>query len=253
MEKLSGTPNSKPEGEKASISSSSSPPAPDNTRSADSAQAPSKKIQISKAVPSKVADTSNPFTKMGAQARAASLTSAPSTVRTPDTAASTSKRKRAELDSQTSPRPPRTSTTPAADEPIEQWENRTLSTIFRFTLDPQQKTDGSHKLILLSNLRQELIDEEAPILLTKDRLDSALLEAGSTIQHNKSILDYLLPCWKRVVKASKGLRGYAGAKDAILKEAKRLCMSYCIFAVEMPELYGSVMPIFLKVLDELLS
>ncbi|KAG4424499.1 hypothetical protein IFR04_002377 [Cadophora malorum] len=238
MEKLSGTPNSKPEGEKASISSSSSPPAPDNTPSADSAQAPSKKIQISKAVPSKVADTSNPFTKMGAQARAANLTSAPSTVRTPDTAASTLKRKRAELDSQTSPRPPRTSTTPAADEPVEQWENRILSNIFRITLDPQQKTDGSHKLILLPNLRQELIDEEAPVLLTKDRLDSALLEAGSTIQHNKSILDYLLPCWKRVVKATKGLKGYAGAKDAILKEAKRLCMSYCIFAVEMPELYG---------------
>ncbi|KAH7407687.1 ubiquitin elongating factor core-domain-containing protein [Cadophora sp. MPI-SDFR-AT-0126] len=240
LEKLSGNPTTPKAGEeeKAAISSSSTP-APENTPSAESTQGPPKKIQISKAVPSpKPADNPNPFTKLGAQARAANMTSAPSTVRIPDTAASTLKRKRAEIDSQTIPRPPRTSIGPTAEESIEQWENRTLSNIFRITLDPQQKTEGSHKLIFLPNLRQELIDEGAPVLLTKDRLDSALLEAGSTIPNHKSVLDYLLPCWKRVVKASKGLRGYGGEKDAIVKEAKRLCMSYCIFAVEMPELYG---------------
>lgn len=75
-------------------------------------------------------------------------------------------------------------------------------------------------------------------MLSTDRLDSAILEASSTIPNNKPILDYLLPCWKRVVRAFKGLRGYAGAKDTVLKEAKRLCMSHCVFAVEMPELYG---------------
>ena len=117
-----------------------------------------------------------------------------------------------------------------------------LGQIFRITLDPEQKVDASnHKLIYLPNLRQELEDEDAPIKLSKDRLDSAILEAASSIPHNKSILDYLLPSWKRITKALKGLRGYANAKDAILKEAKRLCMSHCIFAVEMPELYGSVM------------
>lgn len=67
-----------------------------------------------------------------------------------------------------------------------------------------------------------------------------ILEAASTIPNDKAVLDYLLPCWKRVVKAQKGLRGYASEKDAILKEAKRLCMSYCIFAVEMPDLFGYV-------------
>jgi ubiquitin conjugation factor E4 B len=77
-------------------------------------------------------------------------------------------------------------------------------------------------------------------MLTKERLDSAILEAASSIPHNRSVLDYLLPCWKRVTKALKGLRGYANAKDAILKEAKRLCMSNCIFAAEVPELFGLV-------------
>ncbi|KAH9223523.1 ubiquitin elongating factor core-domain-containing protein [Leptodontidium sp. 2 PMI_412] len=217
---MTGAPTPKAEGEKAGTSSSSSSPATDSTPTNESTQTPSKKIQISKAAPSpRPADNLNPFTKLGAQARAATM---PTTLST------------------TNPRPSRASTVPVADETIEQWENRTLGNIFRITLDPQQKTEGSHKLIFLPNLRQELMEDKAPLLLTKERLDSALLEAASTISNNKSILDYLLPCWKRVVKALKGLRGYAGAKDVVLKEAKRLCMSNCIFAVEMPELYGRI-------------
>jgi len=77
-------------------------------------------------------------------------------------------------------------------------------------------------------------------MLTKERLDSAILEAASAIPHSRGALDYLIPCWKRVMKAIKGLRGYASAKDVILKEAKRLCMSNCVFAVEMPEFFGFV-------------
>lgn len=127
------------------------------------------------------------------------------------------------------------------EEDIDSYEHRILGQIFRITLGPDQRTDTSnHKLIYLPNLRQELEDEKSPLRLTKDILDSAILEACSTIPNNKPVLDYLLPCWKRIVKAMKGLRGYANGKDAILKEAKRLCMSNCIFAVEMPELYGSV-------------
>jgi len=113
--------------------------------------------------------------------------------------------------------------------------------MFRITLDPEQKVDASnHKLIYLPNLREELEDENVPIRFTKDRLDSAIREAASTIPHNKSVLDYLLPSWKRIVKTLKGLRDYSNAKAAILKEAKRLCMSNCIFAVEVPEFFGSV-------------
>jgi ubiquitin conjugation factor E4 B len=127
------------------------------------------------------------------------------------------------------------------DESIEAYENRTLGSIFRVTLDPNQTVDSSnHKLIYLPNLHQELQDERAPIMLTKERLDSAILEAASAIPHSKGALDYLIPCWKRVMRALKGLRGYANAKDAILREAKRLCMSNCVFAVEMPEFFGSV-------------
>jgi ubiquitin conjugation factor E4 B len=132
---------------------------------------------------------------------------------------------------------------PQSDEDIDTYENRILGQIFRITLDPDQRVDASgHRLAYLPNLRRELEEEKAPIRLSRDRLDSALLEACSAIPHNKSVLDYTLPCWKRVIKAQKGLRGYANARDTILKEAKRLCMSNCIFAVEVPELFGLVLP-----------
>jgi ubiquitin conjugation factor E4 B len=131
--------------------------------------------------------------------------------------------------------------TPSTTESVEDYEHRILGQIFRITLDPEQKVDSSNRrLIFLPNLKAELEEENAPIKLTKDKLDSAIMEAASTIPHNKSILDWLLPCWKRALKALKGLRGYKTAKDDVLKEAKRLCMSNCIFAVEMPELYGLV-------------
>jgi len=152
------------------------------------------------------------------------------------------KRPRAESDVQTTPRAaPRKVAASPSDEPIDAYENRVLSQIFRVTLDPNQKVDASnHRLIFLPNLRKELEEENTPIKITTDRLDSVILEAASTIPHNKSVLDYLLPCWKRISKVLKGMRGYASARDAILKEAKRLCMSYCIFAVEMPDLFGLV-------------
>jgi ubiquitin conjugation factor E4 B len=130
---------------------------------------------------------------------------------------------------------------PPADEDIDTYENRILGQIFRISLDPGQRVDASgHKLVYLPNLRRELEEENAPIRLSTDRLDSALLEACSSIPHNRSVLDYTLPCWKRITKAQKGLRGHTHARDTILKEAKRLCMSNCVFAVEVPELFGSV-------------
>jgi ubiquitin conjugation factor E4 B len=55
---------------------------------------------------------------------------------------------------------------------------------------------------------------------------------------DKPILDYLLPCWKRIIRLVRNPRGQTVARDAILKEAKRLCMSHVIFAVTMPELFG---------------
>ncbi len=201
---------------------------------------PKPKINITKAPTSPTASSESPFIKLSAGP--SNGADAP-TVRTIP-AEGQLKRQRAKSDGQTSPPPnhPKKQAPALVDESIEAYANRTLGSIFRITLDPNHTVDSSnHKLIYLPNLHQELKDEQAPIMLTKEKLDSAILEAASAIPHSKGALDYLIPCWKRVMRALKGLRGYTNAKGAILKEAKRLCMSNCVFAVEMPEFFGSVL------------
>ncbi|TVY83127.1 Ubiquitin conjugation factor E4 [Lachnellula suecica] len=241
LEKLSGgtVPTSKPEqtGDASITPSQSSPPAPAAPAKVESAPKP--KLNITKAPSSPATSTpENPFSKLTAKP---SNTAPTPSVRTSSEAKSL-KRPRAEENEQNTPRagpPAKKLATPAYDEDIDEYANRMLGQIFRITLDPQQKVDASnHRLIYLPNLRQELEEENAPIRLSKDRLDSAIMEAASTIPNNRSILDYLLPAWKRITKALNGLRGYVNGKDVVLKEARRLCMSNCIFAVEMPELYG---------------
>jgi ubiquitin conjugation factor E4 B len=241
LEKLSGASapkNTQPTLGSTGISSSSTPPI--SSENAEPAVKP--KINITKAPTPPIALSSK--VSPGTQ-DAADL---PTVRKIP--AEAQLKRSRAKSDGQASPRPnpPKKQTPASVDELLEAYENRTLGSIFRITLDPNQTVDSSnHKLIYLPNLRQELEDEKSPIMLTKERLDSAILEAASAIPHSKGALDYLIPCWKRIMRTLKGIRGYASGKDAILKEAKRLCMSNCVFAVEMPEFFGSVIVTIAKI------
>jgi ubiquitin conjugation factor E4 B len=233
MEKLAGPAKPKNEPVVDGVNTASAPSSEITPKPIFPANVESSKPKINiKAASTPATGTENPF---------ATLTSRPSSATPPVRPPSSGslKRLRAETGEQgTTSTPPRKTTTPAGNEDLETWENRVLGQIFRITLDPNQKMDASnHRLIYLPNLRKELEEEDAPIRLTQEKLSDAITEAAATIPHNKPVLDYLLPCWKRVIRAMKGLRGYANAKDSILKEAKRLCMSNCIFAVTLPELF----------------
>lgn len=91
----------------------------------------------------------------------------------------------------------------------------------------------------LSDIRQGLEEAGSDIRLSVDDLDSIIIEAASNTQDGKP-LAYLLGCWKRVIKQLRNVRGGDANEDKlhVLKEAKRLCMSYCIFAVSMPDMFG---------------
>jgi ubiquitin conjugation factor E4 B len=234
MEKLSGP--AKPKSEQSADGNNSAPspssaatPKPTTPENVEPAKP---KITIKPAA-TPAAGSENPFTKLTSHP----TSSTPSVRNTPEASL---KRPRAEsVEQSTTNAPPRKTSTPVGNEDIDAWENRTLGQIFRITLDPNQKVDASnHRLVFLPNLRQELEEENAPIRLSQEKLSDAITEAASIVPHNKPVLDYLLPCWKRVMKAMKNLRGYANAKDGILKEAKRLCMSNCVFAITLPELFG---------------
>ena len=126
-------------------------------------------------------------------------------------------------------------------EGLAAWEDRTLSSIFRISLDPNHlQTSQNHRLQYLQSVRSDLEDEGAPLRLSTSILDTAIQVAASKAPKG-SPLDYLLSCWKRVSAAYKPYRSQKrpDAKGEIVKEARRLCMSYCIFAITMPELFGS--------------
>lgn len=94
----------------------------------------------------------------------------------------------------------------------------------------------------------DLEDSGESIRLNVGMLDQALLEAASNLKQGSTPLDFLLGCWKRVSRQYKVLRkagekaGEEDPKFIIVKEARRLCMSYCIFAITMPDMFGSVHP-----------
>lgn len=82
------------------------------------------------------------------------------------------------------------------------------------------------------------MEDETPPRLTVGNLDGALLEAASNHSKGKP-LDYLLPCWRRVSAQWRGYRSDVqdDPKKNTIAEARRLCMSYCIFAITMPEMF----------------
>ncbi|KAL8968000.1 MAG: hypothetical protein Q9183_002666, partial [Haloplaca sp. 2 TL-2023] len=123
------------------------------------------------------------------------------------------------------------------------------------TLDPTGTSDGhGHHLHFIKGVRSELEDQEQPIRLRIDMLDQAILEAASSTG-KLTPLDYLLGCWKRVLRQIRHDRGTKtdGARLDVLKEAKRLCMSYCIFAITMPEMFGRDTPELSPLLPHLLN
>lgn len=127
-----------------------------------------------------------------------------------------------------------------AGETLEEWENRVLSGIFRISVDPSVKTDvHGHALYFAKGVREELEEQGGPIKLSINVLEQAIVEVGSNSGKTKP-LDYLLGCWKRVSRQFRSYRGQKidEAKVDIVKEARRLCMSYCIFAVTIPDMFG---------------
>jgi ubiquitin conjugation factor E4 B len=153
-------------------------------------------------------------------------------------AADTRKRRVAEIDSPAMPILPARKPH-GKEESLEDFSDKTLSQIFRITLDPHKHEDAhGHRLLFLPDLHAELQQAGSTPRLSADMLDSAIQEAATAYPHDKPLLGYLLPCWKRVMRVIKTLRDKTPEKDAVLKEAKRLCMSNAIFALTIPALFG---------------
>ena len=138
---------------------------------------------------------------------------------------------------------------------MESWQDRSLRKTFRVSFDQHDGRDAhGNSLIYLSSTREDLEEANKPLVMNVDLLDGAITEAASNTPNGKPF-EYLLGCFKR---ASQQLRAHRSneqndPKHTILKETKRLCMSYCIFAITMPEMYSESVPTLNSLADHLLE
>ncbi|KAL6706155.1 Ubiquitin conjugation factor E4 [Coniothyrium glycines] len=138
-----------------------------------------------------------------------------------------------------SPQPPRTQ-----ELSLEAWEDRTLSNIFRITLDENRQQDAhGHKLHYATAAVSDLQAEDRPIRMSTDLLESVILDPSLHANNKQGdALEYLFGCWKRVSRQSKNISNKNDPKFEILKETRRICFSYCIFAATMPEMFNEEAP-----------
>lgn len=121
---------------------------------------------------------------------------------------------------------------------IETWTDTTLSAIFRVTLESGNRNDlHGNTLYSLGSLRGELEEQGSPLRLSTELLDQVVLATAGDLTIGEP-LDYLLGCWKRVSRALRSTKSDQTERLAVIQEARRICMNYCIYAVTMPDLFG---------------
>lgn len=115
------------------------------------------------------------------------------------------------------------------------------------------KDAHGNKLTYLASTKDDLAEQNQPLLLNVEVLENAITEATAQAPGGKHF-EYLLQCFKRV---SRGIRGLSPGQDDskldILKETRRLCMSYCVFAVTMPDMFGGAETSSNPLVDHLLA
>ncbi|KTW29866.1 hypothetical protein T552_01070 [Pneumocystis carinii B80] len=117
------------------------------------------------------------------------------------------------------------------------WESSTLSKILQVTLDLESHLKVPNYMFL-SNLRQELIDESLEPVISIDTLDRVILARLSMPSPNRPF-DYLVSCWKRAISVQKLIQKLPDAEEKldVIKEAKRLFVSYLGLSITLPEMF----------------
>lgn len=150
---------------------------------------------------------------------------------------------------------PQSRTRERPPESIESWQDKTLRQIFRVTLKTDEVKDlHGNKLAFLASTKDDLEQGGQPLLVNVDMGDTVLTEAAGQVPGG-NIFEYFLQCFKRAVRNIRSLRTNEpdDPKLAILREARRLAMSYAVFAVTMPEMFSESPQTSNPLVDHLLA
>lgn len=219
--------NKSPSAEPSKPSSSSSTPKPQPSE----AETPK---------PSSTSSTPNPFSQLGVRSNGSSADQPKSTSGT--LPRHPRKRPVTDVDEAggSGAPPAQRKPNPQAAESDEDYVNRVITQIFRVTANPHAMVNSAgHKLKLLPDMNEEMNQEgRTSLKFTIEDLDQVIMEAGRNCwPRNTPLIEYMLPCWKRAAKAAQQSKATEGPRRDVLEEAKRLSLSYCLFAFTLPDLF----------------
>jgi len=130
---------------------------------------------------------------------------------------------------------------PADGQSLSVWQDKFLRSTFRFTFDPDQTQDHhGNRLNYIRGVREELEESGLPRMMSPELLDTAIIEIGSNLDPKLTPVNYLIPCWRSLSQAwnrtwkSKP----SDPRREVVETARRLCLSYCIYAISMPDMFG---------------
>ncbi|KAF2223300.1 putative ubiquitin fusion degradation protein UfdB [Elsinoe ampelina] len=248
LAKLGGSQSSPRPSQSSSPSGSTTDLTPAVSGSTQS-QPPASTTGKATSTPSPAAGQQNPFSQLGLKPRETDVKPKPK-INITSTQPTAQKR---DPDGQARARV----TKPENEEPIEEWEDSVVGHVFRITLkEGVSKDTHGRSLFYLKGLKSDLEDEGHPLRLEVGQLDQAITEAGTlAAKSREDTFDYLLGCWKRVSKIIRGMRSTETDNPKLIKmkEARRLCMSYCMFACSMPEMFDAPSRITNPMTDHLLA
>ncbi|KAB2574939.1 putative ubiquitin conjugation factor e4 protein [Lasiodiplodia theobromae] len=217
-------------------SSAPASPAPGDSNSASGAASPSASTPQPANAPSPIPATA-PSPSPSSTPAAVTESQAPAPKISITKKAPTSLPQKRDNENESRPRP-RPAATP---ENFETWQHRILSNIFRVSLDEAQTQDAhGNRLTYVPGVKGDLEDAGSPLLLNTTVLEGVLFEGASNRPDGKP-LNWLLSCWKRAARVSRGATTADKSDPAraeVMKEARRLTLNYTMLAVNVPDMFG---------------
>ncbi|KAK9457598.1 ubiquitin elongating factor core-domain-containing protein [Dipodascopsis uninucleata] len=126
--------------------------------------------------------------------------------------------------------------TPPKHIDMKVWEESTLEKIFKFTL----KETSEPGIAFLKDVASELQDSGSEARLSTETLDQAIV--GHIVEnHVNNPLEYLINVWNQTSSVRRSLRSTDldnSKKMSIINQARRLCSSYAVLCVTMPDMFG---------------
>ena len=122
----------------------------------------------------------------------------------------------------------------------EEIEDIILRKIFLVSLTDSESSDP--RIVYLELTAAEILSESKELRLSRDLMERILIDRLSASATAEPPFQYLVGCYRRAYDESKKISSMKDPNlrsqlDSVIKQAKKLCISYCRIHLENPKLF----------------